>query len=61
MRACFICGADWVCGHREPELLEYHARLQERLLSNAAALQMQLTPRKPPAIEPSGSNARAAK
>jgi hypothetical protein len=42
MRLCFICGADWDCSHREPELLawEYKVRrarceLEEKAVKNS--------------------------
>jgi hypothetical protein len=25
--ACFVCGCEWVCSHREPELLMHYARV----------------------------------
>lgn len=31
MRACFVCGADWECSHREPELLFHELRLRRSL------------------------------
>lgn len=43
MRTCFICGCDWVCGHREPELVAWEAR-------NAARLAVAMRPKEPTPI-----------
>jgi hypothetical protein len=56
MTACFLCHADYLCSHRELELVEYYASLQERLLGASEALRRMSTHTKPPAIAPAVSN-----
>ena len=60
MNACFICGCDWVCGHREAELVrhEYTLRRALALLNEAEAARTSLISRKPPANAPSASNGK---
>jgi hypothetical protein len=56
MNACFICQADYLCSHRELELVEYYVQLQERLVVASEALRRMSTPSKPPAIASAVSN-----
>lgn len=54
MRPCFVCGCDWACSHREPELIawEYGIRSGMATLNEREAAQTAATSRKPPAIAP---------
>jgi hypothetical protein len=58
MRPCFACGCDWVCGHREPELVAWEYRIRRRMaaLDEHQATQTPVVSRKPPANAPAGSN-----
>jgi hypothetical protein len=61
MNACFVCNVDYWCSHRELELVEYYASLQERLLGASEALRRMSTPTKPLAIAPAASNGEILK
>jgi hypothetical protein len=56
MNACFICQADYLCSHRELELVEYYVKLQERLVVASEAIRRMSIPTKPPSIAPAASN-----
>ena len=57
MRICFLCGCDWVCGHREPELVAWEARNAERIAATTKPKEPPAIPdsRKPITIAPSAS------
>lgn len=64
MRPCFSCGSPNICAHREMELVSWYIGRLETLRGlrvQPKAAETVSTPRKPSAIEPSGSNARAVK
>lgn len=44
---CFVCGSDELCNHREPDLIEWKARMHEATAG--------LPPRKPAARETESS------
>lgn len=54
MRRCFVCGCDWVCGHREIELVAWEVRLRktaEAIEARAVEREASIS-RKPPASAP---------
>jgi hypothetical protein len=56
MNTCFVCCVDYLCSHRELELVEYYASLQERLVVASEALRRMSTPTDLLAIAPAASN-----
>jgi hypothetical protein len=63
VKACFVCASTGICGHREPELVDWYiGRLEamEAVLARAEQKTAETT-RKPIAIAPRGGNAVSAK
>ena len=56
MNPCFVCGCDWVCKHREPELVAHEYQIRRALfLLEERASQPLVVSRKPPARASNGT------